>query len=187
MAFWNINSGAAITSYDSQGLPVGVNNDAGTIRRGGTIASTRFESKGFDVGSFITIVSGVNGITGAKPSQPFNDDDYVIRNYNLSIASNSAAKNKSINQLAVLETKLYKTAIRNGQWDIYDGQFSPAVTVVNSGVWDIAAGVDTSATVATSGTDDAANPTRLVPGEIVYTHGSGAQPTTDAYKTKELW
>lgn len=187
MTLWNISSSADITSYDAQGLPVGVNNDAGTIRRGGTIGSTRFESKGFDVGTFINIVSGVNGITGAKPSQPFNDDDYIIKNYNLTMASNSASKNKSINQMTVLETKLYKTAIRNGQWNIYEGQFSPAVTVVNSGVWDIGAGVDTSSTVATSGTDNAANPSRLVPGELVYTHGSGAQPTTDEYKAKQLW
>lgn len=199
MAFWNINSGAAVTTYDADGNPVGIDNDNGAIRHGGTIASSRFESKALDVGNIVpSVISGVDGITGVLGGGVFNGGDQVIVKYTTDLAgisntallfgsSNSANVAKSINQLAVLETKLYKTAVRNGQWDIYDGAFSPAVTVVNSGAWDVEASIDTSATMATSGTDDAANPTRLVPGELVYTYGSGSAPTTDEYKAKDIW
>lgn len=199
MAFWNITGGAAITTLDSNGNAAGTDIDAGTIRFGGNIASSRFQSTSLGEGNeFVTIVSGNDGITGAIAAGAFNQGDQVIVKYTTDIAgvsnntllfgaSDSANKAKSINQLAVLETKLYKTAIRNGAWDVYNGVFSPAVSVVNSGAWNIESSVDNSATLATSGTDDAANPTQDVPGELVYTYGSGSQPTTDEYKARTQW
>lgn len=37
----------------------------------------------------------------------------------------------------------------------------------------------------TAGTDDAANPTRAIPGELTYHFGGLAAPTTDEYKAKD--
>ena len=197
MAFWSIGGNVA-TTIGSDGFPSGVDNDAGTIRNGGTIASTRFESKGFDQGTYITVVSGVNGVTGVLAGGTFNGGDQIIVRYTTDLggitnnallfgASDSANESKSINQVAVVQSKLYKTAVRNGDWNVKTGAFSPAVGVVNSGAWDITRNGDTSATVATSGTDNAANPTSTVPGELVYMHGALADPTTDEYQPKQLW
>lgn len=197
MAFWSIGGNvAAIIVGD--GNPSGIDNDAGTIRFGGTIASSRFESKGLDDGTYITVVSGVDGVTGVLNGGTFNGGDKVIVRYTTDLAgvsntallfgaSDSANESKSINQVAVVQSKLYKTSVRNGKWNVKTGAFSPAVSVVNSGVWDITRNGDTSATVATSGTDNAANPSRLVPGELVYMHGALADPTTDEYQPKQLW
>lgn len=199
MAFWNITGGSAVTTYNSDGNAAGTDVDAGTIRFGGNIASSRFQSTSLGEGNeFITIVSGADGITGSLPAGTFNGGDQVIMKYTTDIAgvsnnvllfgaSDSANKAKSINQVASIDTKLYKTAIRNGAWDIYNGVFSPAVSVVNSGAWNVEAGVDNSTTLVASGTDNAANPTQDVPGELVYTYGSGGQPTTDEYKPRTQW
>ena len=94
----------------------------------------------------------------------------------------------SIKQAAVVEVKLYKTAIRNGEFNPVTAQFdTEPVAVAVSGAFNIGAGVDNSATLVASGTDNAANPTQDVPGELVYNYGSGADPTQDEYKSKNLF
>jgi hypothetical protein len=74
---------------------------------------------------------------------------------------------RSIHKLEVLRTRRVATAIRAGALNIYTGVISPAPTVA----------VDTLAT------DEAATPTRAVPGELVYKTGAPT-PIQDNYKPK---
>ena len=61
------------------------------------------------------------------------------------------------------------TAIRAGFWDIFTGTFSTAPTATENSVANVA-----GATVTDGTADNAASPTRAIPGELVYKQ-SGAQ------------
>lgn len=198
MSFWNISANAEAALVN--GLPSGVNNDDGTVRHAGNIASSRFSNLTMGEGSsFVTIVSGAAGITGANPAGAFNAGDQVIRRVTTDIAgvsnnallfgaSDSSNKMHSIKQMDVLKTRYYKTAIRNNKWNEYSGAWDSGYPEVgNTGAWDISLNGDTAGSLIASGTDDAANPTQAVPGELVYHHGSGGQPTTDEYESRNLW
>lgn len=74
---------------------------------------------------------------------------------------------RGIHKLEVVRTRRLTTAIRAGAWNIYTGAFSSAPTVA----------VDSLAT------DEAATPTRSVPGELVYKTGAPT-PVQDNYKAK---
>lgn len=74
---------------------------------------------------------------------------------------------RGIHKLETVRTRRLTTAIRAGAWNIYTGAFSPAPTVA----------VDSFAT------DEAATPTRAVPGELVYKTGAPV-PVQDEYKAK---
>lgn len=56
---------------------------------------------------------------------------------------------------------LVATAIRAGNWNIYTGTFSSAPSASTDGLGDVAGN-------ASGGSDNAANPTQAVPGELVY-------------------
>jgi len=203
MAFWNITGGSAVTTFDANGNAVGTDIDQGSIRHAGNIGeTTKFTDVALGEGNpIITIASGVSWIdpaNGTLPVSSFNtlNSGIIVRDTTvIAGASNTAleggasnsAESPSINQLAVLETKLYKTAVRNGQWNPVNGAFSPAVSVVNSGAYSISASADQSTTLVSNATDNAANPTQAVPGELVYHYGSGAQPTQDEYEARNLW
>lgn len=198
MTAWNISAGADASNID--GLPSGVDNDLGTIRNGGNVADTdRFVSDPVNLGrsTFITVPSGGSYIDSPLAAGAFNAGNQVIvrvtndiagvsNNYLTGGASNSANAGSSIHQVQRVSTYFYKTAVRTGGWNEYSGVFDPAVTVSNSGAWDISLTGDVSATVATSGTDNAANPTQLVPGELIYRDGS-PEPVQDEYKEKTNW
>ena len=198
MAFWSILGNTAVTDL-VDGRATGTDIDAGSIRFGGTIAEPRFQSVAIGEGNpVITIVSGVDGVDGAVPGA-FNAGDQVIVRVTTDIAgtsnnvlragaSNSANDSRSINQAETIEVKLYKTAIRNGEWNPVTAAFdTEPLTVAQSGGWNLGAGVDNSTTLSASGTDNAANPTQDVPGELVYNYGSGSDPTQDEYKAKNIW
>ena len=203
MAFWNVVGGYENTSFDSNGFATGTDVDQGAIRHAGNIGeTTKFTDVALGEGNpIITIASGVDWIdpaNGTLPVSSFNltNSGVIVRdttviagaaNSVLEAGASNSAEGPSINQLAVLETKLYKTAMRNGQWNPVDGEFSPAVSVVNSGAWSIADSADESTSLIANATDEAANPTQAVPGELVYHYGSGAQPTQDEYEAKNLW
>ena len=74
---------------------------------------------------------------------------------------------RSIHKLEVVRTRRLTTAIRAGYWNIYSGSFTTPPTVA----------VDTFAT------DEAATPTRSVPGELTYKTGAPT-PVNDNYKAK---
>jgi len=204
MAFWSIFGNDQVTNFGPDGFPTGIDLDAGSIRaltnEGGSVTNDRFSNVFLGEGNpVITLSSGVDYIdpvNSAAPLASWNGGDQVIVKVTTDIASLSnnvllfgasdSANSPAINQLAVLETKLYKTAVRNGQWNPVDGEFSPAVSVVNSGAWSIADNADESTSLVPNATDDAANPTQAVPGELVYMEGD-SDPTQDEYKPKNLW
>jgi hypothetical protein len=203
MAFWNVVGGYENTSFDSNGFATGTDVDQGAIRHAGNIGeTTKFTDVALGEGNpIITIASGVDWIdpaNGTLPPSSFNltNSGMIVRdttviagaaNTALEAGASNSAADPSINQVAVIETKLYKTAFRNNQWNAVSGVFDPAVTVSQQGGWNIEGGVDNSTTLVASGTDNAANPTQAVPGELVYHYGSGAQPTQDEYEAKNLW
>ena len=205
MAFWNITGGSAVTTYDANGNAVGTDIDQGSVRGMSTgtafAANTKFTNVPLGEGNPVVTVGSTGttyGIVPANSAGTFNGGDQVIVKVTTDIAgvgnsglrygaSNSAAS-PAINQAAEIEVKLYKTAIRNGDWNPTTAPWGGTpVTVAQSGGWNLGVGVDNSTTLVASGTDNAANPTQDVPGELVYNYGSGADPTQDEYKAKNLW
>lgn len=85
---------------------------------------------------------------------------------------------RSIHKLETVRTRRLTTAIRAGGWNMYSGQFASAPTVAVDNWWDIAGG-DTSAT----STDQAASPSREVPGELTYKLGQQTPVNVD-YEAK---
>lgn len=199
MSNWNISAGADDALVG--GLPSGVNNDVGTIRAGGNITDPRFVADAVNLGNnsitYITVVSGLPYVESPLQGGAFNGGDQVIvrvtddlagvsNDYLIGGASNSANAGQSIHQVQTVNTYFYKTAVRTGGWNEYSGVFDPAVTVAATGAWDIGLTGDVSAAVATSGTDNAANPTQDVPGELQYRDGA-PEPVQDEYKPRYLW
>lgn len=73
---------------------------------------------------------------------------------------------RSIHRQEVVTTTRTATAIRAGYWNSYSGSWSTTPTTATDPFWDI----DGDATSSTS-TDEAASPTRAVPGELAYKLG----------------
>lgn len=197
MSNWNISAGAADSLVD--GLPSGVNNDVGTIRAAGTVADALFVSDAVNLGEslVITVVSGLADVASPLAGGAFNGGDQVIvkvtsdlagvsNTYLLGGASNSANAGQSINQKAAISTYFYKTAVRTGGWNEYSGVFDPAVSVSYSGGWDNTTDADQAADLKANNTDNSANPSQAVPGELVYRDGS-PEPVQDEYKPKTAW
>jgi len=195
MTAWNISASGNATTVN--GLPSGVDNDQGTIRGGGNVSATsKFSADAVNLGisRSVTVPSGLSHISSPLAAGQFNSGDKVIRKVTTDIAnvsnsvlltgaSNTANASQSINQMRSYSTHYYKTAVRTGGWHEFSGVFSPAVTVANSGGWNISAGVDQSSTLAASGTDNAANPSASIPGELVYRDGKPL-PVQDDYDAK---
>ena len=203
MAFWNIFDGTQNTAFGPDGFPTGIDLDQGSIRaltsENGTVSNDKFTNVFLGEGNpIITVVSGTeNGVATANTAGLFNEGDQVIVKVTTDIANvannallfgaSDSANEPSINQAAQIEVKLYKTAIRNGEWNPVTAQFdTEPLTVAISGGWNLGVGVDNSSTLVASGTDNAANPTQDVPGELVYMEGS-VDPTQDEYKPRFLW
>ena len=203
MAFWNVFDGTQNTSFGPDGFPTGIDLDQGSIRaltsENGTVSNDKFTNVFLGEGNpIITVVSGTeNGVATANTAGLFNEGDQVIVKVTTDIANvannallfgaSDSANEPSINQAAQIEVKLYKTAIRNGEWNPVTAQFdTEPLTVAISGGWNLGVGVDNSSTLVASGTDNAANPTQDVPGELVYMEGS-VDPTQDEYKPRYLW
>lgn len=74
---------------------------------------------------------------------------------------------RSIHKLETLRTRRLTTAIRAGYWNIYTGQFTTPPTVATDSL----------------ANDNAATPTRAVPGDLVYRTGKPT-PVVDTYKAK---
>ena len=202
MAFWNVTGGAQVTTFDANGNAVGTDIDQGSIRGMSTgvvyTANSKFTNVPKGEGNPITtIVSGVDGIDGAIAGAAFNEGNHVIvkattdiagvSNNTLLFGASDSAQSPPINQAGQIEVKLYKTAIRNGEWNPVTAQFdTEPLTVAVSGGWNLGVGVDNSDTLIPSGTDNAANPNQDVPGELVYMDGD-SDPTQDEYEAKNLW
>lgn len=89
---------------------------------------------------------------------------------------------QSIHQIRVIRTRRDTTAIRQGNWNYYNGQFDPGYPVVAvDEFYDVAADA-----TSVNPTDNAANPTQEVPGELVYKTGA-PNPVQDAYAKKTVY
>lgn len=199
MSFWDITGGVERTLVN--GFPSGIDNDQGTIRAGGNIASTdRFSADAVNLGvsRVITIASGTDGLDKAPlDAGTYNGGDQVIRRVTndlagvantalLSGGSNSANRPFDIKQVRKVHTYYYKTAVRTGGWHEYSGVFSPAVSVGDTGIWSQATDTDVTSVIYSSGVDNAANPTAAIPGELVYRDGSPT-PNQDDYAAKTVY
>jgi len=197
MSNWNISAGSDDTLVD--GLPAGANNDVGTIRAAGTVGDALFVSDAVNLGqsTYVTVVSGLADVSSPLAGGAFNAGDQVIvrvtddlagvaNSVLVAGASNSANAGQSINQSATVNTYFYKTAVRTGGWNEYSGVFDPAVSVSYSGGWDNTTDADQAADLKVNDTDNAANPSAAVPGELVYRDGAPA-PVQDEYKAKTAW
>lgn len=78
---------------------------------------------------------------------------------------------RSIHELEVLRTRRLTTAIRQNKWNEFTGEFDAGYPVV---------------TVDTLATDNAANPTRAIPGLLNY-KSSGPTIVSDNYSKKTGW
>lgn len=199
MAFiTNITTLPIITGVYVNGLPSGVDNRQGNIRGGGTIADTTdWTASTFGEGNpVITIVSGAGPVEGAVPGN-FNSGLQVINAIQTTIAGIAnttlqGAQSDSANlaftplQLDVLRTYYYKTAVRNGNWNVFTGAFSSISNTTVSGVWNISASVENTSTMRASGTDIAANPTQDIPGRLTYRDGS-PNPIQSGYGPRYNW
>ena len=188
-------------AYGSNGQPSGIDNDQGNIRAGGTISeSTKFSANSLGEGNPITtIVSGVNNFqaglgTWNQQSQFSNIVKATttiggVSNNALVFGASDSAQGDAIHQASVVRNRLYKTAVRAGNWNEYTGTWSSDPTVANTGGYDIANGVDLSPTLKTSGVDHAANPSSARPGELTAFSASGTPnaPTNLDYKPRYLW
>jgi hypothetical protein len=159
-------------------------NDGGTIKAGGNIADARVESAdkvyGGErqvVGS--VVVDGVNTDKGVSSGVfAYNNQSPVGKKVTVTLGgvSNTVLRSgaaqpqlvQSINKLNVLRTRRFTTAIRENKYNKYTGRFEAGYPVV---------AVDTLAT------DNAANPTRTLPGQLVYKIGANV-PVTSDYKAK---
>ena len=109
---------------------------------------------------------------------------YLIRGYSLVVAAGQVTMKtyghqgtrRSIHKLEHMYSRLVATAIRAGYWNVFTGTFSTDPTVQDD--------------ASTWGSDNAANPTYAIPGELVYrTSGqqdgaTGYGVTTDDYEAK---
>jgi hypothetical protein len=193
----NITSTPVTGSY-SNGSPSGIDNDHGNIRAGGSIGeTTKFSSNSLGEGNpIVTVSSGVgNSVINAAGTWNFAGGTGVIVKATTSlggVANNAAlfgasdsANGDSIHQAATLRNRLYKTAVRAGNWNEQTGSWSSAPTVADTGGYNISAGVDNAPTLKASGTDHVANPSSTEPGELQY--GLGAIPVQTGYSPRYLW
>jgi len=91
----------------------------------------------------------------------------LANNYLISGAADPNNR-RSIHKLEVLRTRLATTAIREGYWNDYTGEFDPGYPIV---------------IVDSLGTDNAANPSRSVPGRLSYAGQSAVTSTNYSEKT----
>lgn len=112
------------------------------------------------VGNYIMRGGVDNDIAGTGLNMGGFGSDYGIRN--------------SIHKMLHMRTNRVATAIRAGYWHIYSGRFTTAITDADD--------------ISSMGSDNAASPTRAIPGELVYRvsgmNDGSAGVTQDDYKAK---
>jgi hypothetical protein len=166
-------SGFAVYTKNSHGLLVGavVNVTDTNSKVNGTQRITAKDTNTFTTTKAYT--SGAGTVTYYPASGNFatlTAGSYVIRRVTTSLAgvantvlltgASNFGNRRSIHQVESVRTRRVATAIRAGYYSIYDGTWSTAPTLANDiSTWE------------TIGTDEAANPTASVPGEIIYKTG----------------
>lgn len=172
MATQQVNGSAATASSTK--------NNGGSVVNGGTTAILDSVDLGYsDVGVFGSAVTDGTDADKALSAGTFsyNNQRPVAKRVTTTVSGTSntflqsgASKPdnvRSIHKLETVRTRRLTTAIRAGEWNIYAGTF----------------GVDPTVAVDTFATDEAATPTRSVPGELTYKTGAPV-PVQDNYKAK---
>lgn len=147
----------------------------GTPDRGGVFASTPvdgatidYADKALSAGTFKS--ENQRGVI----QRVTNELAGGVSNDFLTHSADDVSNARSIARQEVVTTTRTTTAIRAGNWNEYSGTWSTDPTTATDAFWDI--GNDT--TSATS-TDEAATPTRSVPGELTYKLGQQTPVSVD--------
>lgn len=189
---------AVIQANGSSVTSTSTNNNDGSVLSGGTTSFLNTVDLGYsDVGVFGTtpidnnnadkaISGGIFAYNNVDPIAPRITSVIAgVENSALATTANQPTLTRSIHRQEKVRTRRLTTAIRAGKWNIFKGAFlnnqnqtadNPTNAVDN--FWDNA-GNTTSAT----STDQAASPTRSVPGELTYKTGAPL-PVNDDYKAK---
>ena len=161
----------------------GSQNNRGVVARGGSVASGKLTNVGVSRYNTTVFASTVinNGSADKAVSAgvfAYEDRDGVAMRSTATISgvSNTALRSganvpslmRGIHKLETLRTRKFTTAIRANKYNRSTGQFEAGFPVV---------------TVDSLGTDNAATPTRAVPGRIVYKLGQPV-PFTQNYKSE---
>lgn len=162
----------------------GAVNNRGTVAKGGSVASGKLTNVGvsrYNTGVFASTVIDNGSADKALSSGTFayNDANGVAMRTTSELAgvANSALKSgadvpslvRSINKLEVLRTRKTTTALRANKYNR------------STGAWD--AGYPATS-VDTLSTDNAATPTRAVPGQLTYKLGQPVPVSNNDYKAK---
>lgn len=165
----------------------GAGGNGGSVTRGGTVASSLLDN--VDVTRHNTDVFGSTVLDNSWADEALSAGTFAYDNQSpvakrltssLSGVSNTVLRSgaavpqnvRSIQKLETLRTRRYATAIRNGKYNEYTGEFDGGFPVV---------AVDSLAT------DNAANPTRTSPGQLTYKGGALLPVTNNDYKEKTGW
>lgn len=168
------------------------NNDHGTavnVGASATVLETRtlgasnvgvFASTPYDGGSADEALSaGTFAYNNKRPiAQKLTTTISGVSNTTLRSGANDQSSLRVIHRQEKVRTNRFCTAFRAGQFNLYTGKYSPAATDAVDAFWDNAGN-----TTSSTSTDQAATPTRAVPGELVYKTGKLA-PVMDNYKAK---
>jgi hypothetical protein len=200
MSFITNLKGNPVTGVFVSNLPSGVDNDQGNIKGGGTVSeTTKFTSSSTAASSGIpvTVVSGVDN-TAALHAGTWNQtsqyQDIVkatttiagTSNNTLLFGANQAGDINDINQMARVRYLDYKKSVVAGNWNVFSGAFSPALSTTLAGAWNIIGGVEQAGTMIPDKTDKAANPSAAKPGHLAYMAGNPT-PTTGTYAARTNW
>jgi len=156
-------------------------NDGGSVLNGGSTVVLNNVSLGYsDVGVFgSSVIDGTDtdksidaGTFSYENQRPIAKRITTelaggVSNTTLQSGASQPGLIRSIHKLEVVRTRRLTTAIRAGEWNIYSGTF----------------GVDPTVAVDTFAEDQAATPSRSVPGELTY-KTSAPVPVQDDYKEK---
>lgn len=124
-------------------------------------------------GVFSTVAGRFADMTAEKwIIRRVTDEVATVSNTTLRSGGSDFNIRRSIHKLEAMWTRRVATAIRAGNWNIFTGTFSTAPTVADD--------------EPTFGSDDAANPTQAIPGELVYKEPQ-PNPVQDDYKARNIW
>lgn len=145
-------------------------NKGGTVVAAGSAASGVVESQqasSYSLSAFAsTVVDGTDTDPANGGTFAYNNTRPVAIRYTTALAgvsntflrsgSSAPGTRRVVNKTESVRTNRYATAIRDGDYNLYTGQFSSAPTVA----------------VDSFGTDNSASPTAAIPGQLVYKIGN---------------
>ena len=148
----------------------------GTPDRGGVFASTPVDDGGADKalsGGTFAFDGGSGAIQRVTKTLSGVSKDF------LQFAAGDVSNDRSIHKREHVRTTDLATKIRAGAWVPYSGVFHPALSASNDQFWSISGD-----TLQAASSDEAAAPTRAIPGELTFNHGAASGPKSVDYSAK---